>query len=418
VVGITVGLGCAGAAPDAWAQLDARNPLAGEKEAERARRAELSRQYNLIYGPMAFALSGRLLTEYNDNVCYRALERISDLILRPQATISGFWPITQLNSLDLSLGLAYDYHTVHQSLNSDAPLVHPGSGLDFVFFVGDFRFEAHEACYYQETLAYYATAPEASRQFVGLVDVERFKRLDNAAGLKIDCDLDRMILTADYEHEDFLSLSSTYDYLTRTSEKLALTANLGPRPSKAYGLELKGSWNDFRRSVYPDHWRASAGPFVAMPVGEYVNFRLGAGYDTARIAAGSPGGEDVSDYYANLEFNHRLSQFVNYQLRAGHDNRIGYNAQNAQQNYLRANISWLARHNATLASYVSIGFVSERGGGYPRDYTYYQAGVSLTWRFAQSWSALCGYDLQMCDSTVRHQNYNQNRANFGVEYRF
>jgi hypothetical protein len=418
MVGIILGLGCTGAGLDAWAQLDARNPLAGEKEAERARRGELSRHYNLIYGPMAFSLSGGLLAEYNDNVCYGALQGISDVILRPQATIGGFWPITQLNSLDLSLGLAYDYYTRHQSLNSDAPLIHPGSGLNFVFFVGDFRFQAHEACSYQENLAYYATAFRAGQQFVGLVDVRRFKRLDNAAGLKIDWDLDRVILSADYEHEDFLSLSSTYDYLTRTSEKLALTANLGSQSGKAYGLELKGSWNDFQRSIYPDHWRASAGPFLAMPVGEYVNFRLGAGYDTARIAATSPGSQDVSDYYANLQFNHRLNQFLSYQFSAGHDNQIGYNAQNAQQNYLRANVSWLARHNATLASYVSVGFVNERGARYPQDYTYYQAGVSLTWRFAQSWSALWGYDLQMRESAVRRQHYNQNRVSLGVEYRF
>src|ERR1700704_559536 len=100
-----------------------RPSLAGEQAAEARRQSIDKIPYNLQLGPMKFRFSATMGFEYNDNVnlaedgsavflsptgpVVLTTSPQSDFILRPQINVDALWPITQLNTLKLDLGVGY-----------------------------------------------------------------------------------------------------------------------------------------------------------------------------------------------------------------------------------------------------------------------------------------------------------------------
>ena len=144
----------------ARAQDAIRPSLAGEAAAE-ARRQQIDKiPYNLQLGPMKFRLSATLGIEYNDNINLAedgsylfpsptgpilvTTEPQDDIIIRPQVNINALWPITQLNTFKIDIGIGYAFYLDHSNYNTNAILVSPGSQLAFDIFVGDFRINLHD----------------------------------------------------------------------------------------------------------------------------------------------------------------------------------------------------------------------------------------------------------------------------------
>ena len=143
-------LGCAllvctlfGAFP-AFAQDAVRPSLAGEEAAE-ARRQDIEHiPYNLMTGAIKYRISATLGFEYNDNVNLSENRPESDFIIHPQVTINALWPVTQLNTLRLDLGLGYAFYLDHSGQDTKGVLLAPGSQLALDIFVGDFRINFHD----------------------------------------------------------------------------------------------------------------------------------------------------------------------------------------------------------------------------------------------------------------------------------
>ena len=71
-------------------------------------------------------------------------EQQSDFIIRPQVNVNALWPITQLNTFKLDLGIGYAFYMDHSEYNTNGLLLTPGSQLAFDIFVGDFRINIHD----------------------------------------------------------------------------------------------------------------------------------------------------------------------------------------------------------------------------------------------------------------------------------
>ena len=133
-----------------WSQDAIRPSLAGQSAAE-ARRQDVDRlPYNLELGPVKFRLSATVGAEYNDNINLAddATVRVftgggppggvlihsetqDDVIIRPQINVDALWPITQLNTFRLDLGLGYAFYLDHSNANTNGVLISPGSQLAF-----------------------------------------------------------------------------------------------------------------------------------------------------------------------------------------------------------------------------------------------------------------------------------------------
>src|SRR6267378_2461008 len=104
--GIFAGEGC-------YAQL--RESLAGESAAQALKRSIEAEQYNLRYGPVRMKIGASLGVSYTDNV-FHSHNPKEDLLVNPEVTLSALWPITDLNTLRLSLGLAYEWYLKNRAL--------------------------------------------------------------------------------------------------------------------------------------------------------------------------------------------------------------------------------------------------------------------------------------------------------------
>ncbi|MDP9004420.1 MAG: hypothetical protein M3N12_06460, partial [Verrucomicrobiota bacterium] len=147
-------------APIARAQDAIRPSLAGESAAEARRQAIDKIPYNLQLGPIKLRFSATVGLEYNDNINLAedrtallpsptgpvlvTTQKQDDLILRPQFNVNALWPITQLNTLKLDLGVGYAFYLDHSNYNTNSVLINPGSQLAFDIFVGDFRINLHD----------------------------------------------------------------------------------------------------------------------------------------------------------------------------------------------------------------------------------------------------------------------------------
>src|SRR5439155_10397540 len=133
-------------------QAQNRGSLAGEEAAQALKRSISAEDYNLKYGPVRFQTEATLAAGYTDNVFYSEKNRRNDFLLNPEVDLNALWPITELNTLRLSLGIGYEWYLNNTVLNSDVPLINPDSELVFNLFVGDFRIKLHEKVSYQQSL--------------------------------------------------------------------------------------------------------------------------------------------------------------------------------------------------------------------------------------------------------------------------
>src|SRR5262249_1095568 len=180
--------------------------------------------YNIHFGQIRFQTQARLGVAYTDNVFLSGVNKKDDFIFTPEIDLAALMPIGRFNSLRLSVGLSYEWFAKNHSLNSDLPLVNPDSELAFYIFVGDFRIKLHEKFTYQQTLVFDDQVVNQVRLY-NFNDVARFDRMDNFVGATVDWDLNKVLLTGTYDHENFVSTTDRFKYLNRASELFALTAN-------------------------------------------------------------------------------------------------------------------------------------------------------------------------------------------------
>src|SRR5256885_604223 len=222
-LGVLVACGCIFSGPGGQAQT--RGSLAGEEAAQALKKSIADEEYNLRWGPVRFQTQASLGLGYTDNVFYSGENRSEDFLINPEVDLRASWPITELNALRLSLGVGYEWYLNNSILNSDAPLINPDSELEFNVFVGDFRIRLREKFSYQESL-FFNSFPGANELFFNFNDVGKFSRWDNLAGLQVVWDLNRVVLTAGYDHENFIPVTTQFDYLNRASEWFTASASL------------------------------------------------------------------------------------------------------------------------------------------------------------------------------------------------
>src|SRR6266481_3817424 len=188
--------------------------------------------YNLLLGPVRFRFSATFGVEYNDNInlsdegtavivtptgpVLLRSQKEDDVILRPAINLDAIWPITQLNTLRLDLGLGYSIYAQHSNADTNGVLISPGSELAFDIFVGDFRINIHDRPSLQQD-------PITEGQVSNTFDYGRF---ENTGGVSVLWDLNKILLTLGYDHYTYISTTSAFDYLNRNAEELTGTAQI------------------------------------------------------------------------------------------------------------------------------------------------------------------------------------------------
>src|SRR5437762_12324428 len=257
-----------------------RPSLAGEAAAEARRQSIDKIPYNLQIGPIKFRFSATMGVEYNDNINLAedgsavfpsptgpiliTTAPQDDIILRPQFNINALWPITQLNTLKLDIGVGYAFYLDHSNYNTNGVLVNPGSQLAFDIFVGDFRINLHDRFSLEQD-------PIAEAALSNVADYGRFQ---NTAGVSVLWDLNAAVATLGYDHYNFVSTTSAFDYLDRNAEMVNGSVAFTPNSTMTVGLE--GAFVDtyYDQNILNDSITYSAGLFLETQISSYVKLRI------------------------------------------------------------------------------------------------------------------------------------------------
>jgi hypothetical protein len=394
-----------------------RDSLAGEAAAQALKRSIAAEEYNLNWGPVRVQTQAGLRLGYTDNVFYSDRNRSEDFLVNPEIDLRASWPLTELNTLKLSLGLGYEWYLNNTLLNSDAPLVNPNSELAFNIFAGDFRISLREKFSYEESLFYNSSVGGAER-FFNFSDVGKFSRWNNRAGVEVIWDLNNVILSAGYDHENFVAETARFEYLDRASEWLTASAAFRLGDKVQAGLEGQASHHDYERdTILTDSWRARGGPFIEFTSEGKISLRAGGGFDTAQFDAVAADHNDFEEYYAYASVRQETRLYT-HALTAGREHQLGDNANNLRLTRVRYSISSPIVRHVDLGANLSFNFADEFGGAYREEFVYYLAGVGFSYQFHKHWRTGLGYDFLLKNSDLPLRDFYRNRITWELAFTF
>jgi hypothetical protein len=392
------------------AQDAVRPSLAGEEAAE-ARRQDIEHiPYNLLTGPIKYRISATLGFEYNDNINLSENNPKSDFIIHPLATINALWPITQLNTLRLDIGLGYAFYLNHSSQNTNGVLLTPGSQLALDVFVGDFRINFHDRFSLQQD-------PISELQLSNVIDYGRF---ENTAGVSVLWDLNKVVATLGYDHYLYVSTNSDLDYLNRNAEILVGSVACNLTNTTWVGLESSFVHDYYDQNVLNNSNAVTAGAFLETQLTKYMKMRVAAGYQMINFDhTGSVfDSNDADDYYANILISHRLNAYITQTLAAGHESQLGVNSNYITLNYIRHTVTWNIIRNTLLSTEFFFEDANDSGGFFDEHIHRYGGAIAIGYQFTPHVTLGLRYQFTEKDSDVLFRDYTQNRVSFDGTYSF
>jgi hypothetical protein len=398
------------AASIARAQDAVRPSLAGETAAA-ARSQSLDRiPYNLLLGPIRFRFSATAGVEYNDNINLSEVDEKSDFIVKPQVNVDAIWPITQLNTLKLDLGIGYNFYIQHSRQDTNTILLSPGSQLAFDIFVGDFRINIHDRFSLQQD-------PIAQ---IGLSNVADYGRFENYAGVNVLWDLNKAVATLGYDHYNYISTTSQFDYLDRNAEIVSgsFLVNL----SSTTGIGIEGNLVDtyYDQNVLNDSLSFSGGLFLETQITNNVKLRVAGGYqginfdNTGSVADSS----DLRDYYVNGLLTHRINASISQSLSAGHETMLGVNSNYTTLNYVRHSSTWNVITHTIISTELFYEDADDSGGFFSEHMNRYGGAFALGYQLTPHVTLGARYQYTQKDSDKPLRDYEQNRVSIDGTYSF
>jgi hypothetical protein len=404
-VGAVMALGCL--VLPVRSQEALRMSLAAQQAAEARQRERSTPYYNIKLGPWTARFQSSLGLEAVDNVRLSENDPEADLILRPELRITSSWQVTDQNSLSLSSGIGYAKYLKETEL--DNFFVTPGSDLWFNVQAGDVLINLHDR---------FSLSQEAYEQ-PSISGTGEFGHFENTVGTRVDWDLNKIIVTLGYDHNNYLSTTPDFDYLTRASELFIGQLGYAAHQTAVVGVEVGGGFTDYEQRVLNDISQFNAGLFSRYHLSEYLNFQLSVGYTTYMPDrnATTNAASNVDAIYGDLTLTHRPHAKFAYGLSVGRQIQLGIYSDTLDLYYARLNQTWyvLRKFNLRTSQFYEH---AEESRGNPEILDRFGVGLELSYPLTQKLSAATRYDFVTKDSNLPRANYTQNRLVFELLYRF
>jgi hypothetical protein len=390
--------------------------LAGDQAAESQRHATSSiGYYNLLWGPIAWRFSSGMESDYNDNVNLQSQHQEGDFIFRPNLNTQMHWPVTQKNSLDVSLGAGYSLYATHSELNQF--YLNPGTGLSFNIYAGDCAINLHDRISITENSYQNPTAGNNGN----------YAQLENAAGTSLVWDLNKVVTQLGYDHLNDISLGSSQQVPDATSDNWFLNAGVRLHPEITAGVEGGVGLNSYGQSqsapTQPDATQWNAGVFCKAQISEYISGRLDAGY-TVYSPANTSGFTNLSssaNMYFQLSVSHQVNKFLNYSLSAGRSTESSLFGQPYDYYFVRLQPSWNIFKNYQLSTplfWENGTQLYVQGGALAENYNQYGAAINIGRAITQKLSSSLGWQFVRENSAQSSLNYTVNIVSLSFTYQF
>jgi hypothetical protein len=397
----------AAAAPVSRGQDALRKSLAGEEAAEAQRTAYENKFYNLKLGPVEFTFAPSVRGAWNDNIT-ASENGESDFYIGPNLMAAGIWPVTDKNTINFSVGLGYQKYIEHDEL--DRFTVTPGTQVSFNFFVKDFRINLHDRMSYS-----------LDPIDVGSVSgTSEYGGLDNTAGVLVDWDLNQVVVTAGYDHHNFISDAEASDSESRATEMFNLSTSVELNPALKTGPEMSYAITDYEERFHNNNRNVSVGWFADWKASDYLSLRPRGGYVHYAFDEGGAIGNtpDLSSFYASVSITHRVNEFMSHSLNGGHEVQSGVNSDALRQYFARYNAQWNIIRNVSLSGSAFYENGSDTDAATAEDYDRIGFSVGAGYSLTRNLVAFLGYQFTVKDSSRPGRDYTQNLVNLTLSYRF
>ena len=385
-----------------------RESLAGSKSAEARELAIENQPYNIKAGPVSLLFDASLGIELNDNINLAETGRQDDVIFQPKLNIRAFWPVTQQNSLNFSLGVGYAKYLNNSQY--DYPSIAPGSALSFDIFAGDFLINLHDRFSY-------IIDPLENGDLSGVVRLSGFS---NTAGVNTDWDLNKLILSVGYDHFNFASTTSAFEYLDRSSELFFGRAAFRLNPTTTAGLEATGSLNDYQQNILHDNSTYSAGLFGSMQLTENFQFTARAGYVNYLFDSGDQNGQtsDRDMFYFGLGLRHRINQFLSQSIQGRREARLGLTAEYVERYLIWHQMNWNIIRDVKLVTELYFEHGILRNLQTESSFDRFGGLIYATYQLTEKLFPRLAYRYTLKNSDVAGSDYYQNSLMVDLTYRF
>jgi hypothetical protein len=393
-----------------YAQDAVRPSLAGEESAEARRQSIENIPYNLLAGPVRFRFSATFGIEYNDNINLADVNKQDDVIFRPQVNMNAIWPITQLNTLRLDIGIGYSFYADHPENDTDGLLIAPGTQLAFDIFVGDFRINFHDRMSLEED-------PVSE---IALSNVADYSRFENTIGVSVLWDLNKAVATFGYDHYNYIAINDTFDYLNHNSEELTGSLYFTLTNTTGVGIESSYVFSYYDDNFLNDSQAFTIGAFVETQLTNYIKVRVAAGYQGIWFdhGGGVSDNSDLNDFYANILISHRVNSVLTHSIAAGHETQLGINSNYIILNYVRWTATWNILRNTLLSTEFFFEDADDSGGIFSEHAHRWGAALSLGYQLTQHVTLGARYQYTTKDSDQAFRDYDQNRVSVDGTYSF
>lgn len=395
------------------AQESIRPSATGSLASEARRQTDTGGNYFMKAGPVDFSASASFGLEYNDNVGLAEVGRKSDLILRPSVEIDSIWRVTSLNALRFNIGIGYATYTQHSSLNSRTILLDPGSQIAFDIYVGGIlKLTVHDRFAILQNPIDEPT----------LSNTARFDRFQNTAGVTALFDFNDLKLVLGYDHFNYQTFDSEFDFLDRQEEQFYASASLQLSDALIAGVDGNAASIHYFTDFNNNGTSWSAGPFLEATLSNYTKLRISAGYQGMNFDQNGQSGDtgNYASWFGNITVAQRLNRYWSHSLSAGHEARLGLEVNFYEYDYVRYLAQWQVNHRLTASI---DGFVenANESGSVAQDSENslrWGAGVSFTWRLGSKLSVDVGYHYVNKNSDLPLRSYYQNVGTLGLSYTF
>jgi len=387
-----------------------RNSMAGESEAEASHNSNLGAQpYNLQLGPVNLRVDAGSSVMYNDNINLANSGKQEDIILSPSIGIHGQWQATELNALTFDIGVSYLKYLTHS--NYDNFLIAPNSQTQFKIFIGDFTITLYDSFSYQQDPV----------QVGQLSNISQFDRFTNDAGFIVNWDLADLIVSLEYDHNNFLVFQQAYTYLDYQSDAVSPKVTFKLNKTMEAGLSASVSAIRYDQDIQNNYTQFQAGPFITDEVSDNLSLQAQIGWDYTKFAQGGLNGDttqSVSSPYGNAGITHRVNDALKESLTVGREFLPGITSNYTDRIYANYTPTWHATSLFDIAPQLwwenlndSAATVRETSNRFGLNFNIYLA-------VTQHASVNLGYSYVIKRSDQTSLNYYQDVITLGLNYQF
>jgi hypothetical protein len=358
-------------------------------------------------GPFRGQLGAGVGIGFDDNANLTKTDTHSELVFDQSLDLNLNWVISHLNELGFRLGATLT------EVVGGAPgeqkfrlAIDPGSNIEFKIFVGDFLIRLHN----------YLTVIQDPTQNPAVSGQSNLNQLTNNAGIAVDWDLSKLILTAGFDYSYYTDLGGGSGGASgiRNTIRPSLAASFALTPTMNTGLETAYSASFGAGSSHVDAF--TVGPFLRGKLTRFITIDLSGGLYVIQPSSLGP-----TDYFLSLNIRHHLTRILSYGASFTRDLEFSGANSLTRNNAFTLDVQYLLRRNLTLAASGIINFgnvliSNPIVGVLPGSYVQYEAYIGLTWRLSRRIRTSLGY--RFIDRNADQGSYKQNRVDLGLGFAF